>query len=86
MQRDQEAHDKNLKIGYEYKFIFLTKTKAQQLLKDGSVTLQQKTKSRKNEKFKMTITRSICLGIFNITCFQNWRSHYASSIVTRTEI
>ena len=70
MQRDQEAHDNNFKIRYEYKLNFITKTEAQQLLKDDSVTLQQKTESRKNGQFKMALTWSIFPGMFNITCFR----------------
>ena len=84
MQRDQEAHDKNFKIRDEYKLLFLTKTESQQLLEDESVTLQQKTESKKNGKFKMTITWSIFPGIFYITFFRSWRSHYACTNVNIT--
>ena len=52
MQRDQETHDKNFKIRDEYKLNFVTKSEAKQLLKDESVTLQQKIESRKMKNLK----------------------------------
>ena len=52
MQRDQESHDKNFNIRDELKLYCLTKTEAQQILKDGFVTLLQKNGSRKTKNLQ----------------------------------